>query len=124
MVKVRDKCNFKNGLTVPCRGNSGGLAMYWKEEIRLDIQMYSQTHIDALVDRGAEVGWWHLTRFYKELDTAKRLESWAKLKHLRGTSSLPWLVIGDFNEIMGLSEKEGGKVWPNQQIGRFTEGIN
>ena len=98
--------------------------MYWKEEIRLDIQMYSQTHIDALVDRGAEVGWWHLTRFYKEPDTAKRPESWAKLKHLRGTSSLPWLVIGDFNEITRLSEKEGGKVRPNQQMERFTDGIN
>lgn len=37
MVKVRDKCNFKNGLMVLSRGNSGGLVMYWKAEMRLDI---------------------------------------------------------------------------------------
>ena len=41
IVKVRDKCNFKNGLMVPSRGNSGGLAMYYKEDIKLDIQTFS-----------------------------------------------------------------------------------
>jgi len=28
---------------------------------------------------------------------------------LSNTSTLPWLVIGDFNELMGMSEKEGGR---------------
>ena len=52
------------------------------------------------------MGCWHLTGFYGNPDTAKRPESWAKLKHLQGTSSLPWLAIGDFNEIISLTEKE------------------
>ena len=56
MVKVHDKCNFKNGLMVPSRGKSGGLALYWKEGTKVDVQTYSQTHIDALVDRGPEIG--------------------------------------------------------------------
>lgn len=37
MVMVHDKCGFKNGLMVPSRGKSGGLAMFWKEEIKLDV---------------------------------------------------------------------------------------
>ena len=57
------------------------------------------------------IGWWHLTGFFSHSDTAKRHESLAKLKHLKCTSSLPWLFIGDFNEIIGLSEKEGGCVY-------------
>lgn len=52
MIKVRDLCKFKNGLIVPSRGKSGGLAMFWKEGIKLDIQTYSNSHIDALVDGG------------------------------------------------------------------------
>lgn len=79
MVTVHDKCGFKNGLMVPSRGKSGGLAMFWKEKSKLDIQTYSHSHIDALVDGGPEIGWWHLTGFYGEPDIAKRPESWAKL---------------------------------------------
>ena len=50
MVIVKDKCNFKNGLYVDSIGSKGGLAMLWKEEVKLDIQTFSQSHIDCLVD--------------------------------------------------------------------------
>lgn len=49
----------------------------------------------------------------------KRLESWANLRPLRGTSSLPWLVIGHF-----ISKKEGGSLQPRQQIEGFIDTIN
>ena len=62
--------------------------------------------------------------FYGNLDTAKRPESWAKLRHLKGTSTLPWLTIGDFNEITGTSEKEGGSDKPRQQMKNFIDTIN
>lgn len=41
MVKLRDWCKFKNGLIVLSRVKSGGIAMFWKEEVKLDIQTYS-----------------------------------------------------------------------------------
>ena len=37
MLKVCDWCKYKNGFIVPSRGSSGGLALFWKKEIRLDI---------------------------------------------------------------------------------------
>ena len=98
---------------VPSIGSSGGLILLWKEELKVDIKTFSQNHIDAWVN-GGEVGWWHFMGFYGHPDTAKRHESWAKLKHLKRSSSLPWLVIGDFNEIMGLSEKEGESIRPRK----------
>ena len=56
------------------------------------------TYIDAWVEGGGYEGKWHLTGFYGNPETSKRKESWDKMKHLGTTSSLPWLVIGDFNE--------------------------
>ena len=56
MIMVRDRCKFKNGLIVPSEGKSGGLALFWKEDVQLDVQTYSQSHIDALVYGGGEVG--------------------------------------------------------------------
>ena len=37
MVKVRDRCHFKHSLMVPSHGKSGGLALFWKEGIKLDV---------------------------------------------------------------------------------------
>ena len=54
MLKVKEWCKFKNGLVVPCQGKSGGLTMIWKEEVKLDIQTYSSSHIDAWV-KGDEI---------------------------------------------------------------------
>ena len=109
MNKVKDKCNMKQGLIVPSEGKSGGLALLWKEEIKVEVQSYSQSHVDALVDGGAGIGWWHFLGFYGNPNTAKRPKSWAKLRHLKGTLTLPWLTIGDFNEITCVLKKEGGR---------------
>ena len=38
---VRDRCKFKNGLIVPSAAKSSGLALFWKEDVRLDIQTFS-----------------------------------------------------------------------------------
>lgn len=46
------------------------------------------------------------------------------MKYLSTTSSLPWLVIGDFNEITSMLEKEGGSSRPRQQLMNFVEAIN
>ena len=124
MVMVRDKCEFKNGFFVDSNGANRGLALLWKEEIRLDVQTYLQTHIDALMEGETDAGWWHFTGFYGNLDTSKRSESWIKLKQLSHKSSLPWLVIGDFNELTGMSEKEGGSSKPLQQMMNFMETID
>lgn len=45
MIMVRDRCKFKNGLIVPSEGKRGGLALFWKEDVKL-----------ALVYGGGEVG--------------------------------------------------------------------
>ena len=56
MVMVRDKCGFKHGLFVSSNGSSGGLAILWKENVKLDIQTFSMSHIDTGVDGGFGVG--------------------------------------------------------------------
>lgn len=58
------------------------------------------------------------------LGNLRTVNALAKLKHLKCTSPLPWLVIGDFNEIMGLSEKEGGSIRPRKQMEDFVSTID
>ena len=106
--KVKDQCNFKFSWVVPSEGRNGGLAFFWKEGIEFEILKADQSHIDTLVKGGVSTDLWHLTGFYRAPETSRRDESWALLKEIQDRSTLPWLVIGDFNELVSDSEKEGG----------------
>ena len=124
MVKICDNCGFKQGLIVPSRGSSGGLALFWKDDIQFNVIKYSPSNIDAEVNSGDGLGWWHLTGFYGQLETSLRYESWSLLRYLSDLSQLPWLTIGDFNELMCSSKKEGGATRPAQQMQQFVDALN
>lgn len=124
MEKVCDECEFKNGLIVPSDGFSGELALLGKKGVTVQIQTYSMSHIDAFANEGEEIGWWNFTSFYGNPDASKRYDSWTLLKSLRGVSQLPLMAIGDFNELVGLSEKEGGGCRLASQMARFSETID
>ena len=98
---------FVNGLIIPSHGRSGGLAFLWKKEISVDVQSYSDRHIDATIieDSGFK---WRITGFYGNPEVQRRKESWNLLKALSKMPQLSWLCFGDFNEIISVGEKMGG----------------
>ena len=49
MERVKYKLGFSKGLFVPSKGRSGGLALLWSKEVRLEIQSYSSHHIDVRI---------------------------------------------------------------------------
>ena len=52
MDGIKEGLNRSQGLVVPCKGRSGGLALLWKNELKVDVQLYSDSHIDVIVDHG------------------------------------------------------------------------
>jgi exonuclease III len=124
MEAIRRKLEFPNMLDVDCIGKSGGLALLWNEEVKLEIQNYSQRHINAVI-RGQEgEAPWKFTGFYGQPDVAKRHEAWALMKHLAGLVPIPWVCIGDFNEITIQSEKWGGRGRANSQMVAFQQALD
>ncbi|KAA3477178.1 reverse transcriptase [Gossypium australe] len=51
---------------------------------------------------------WLFTRFYGALNVRNKTETWDLLRRLGRNNSLPWLVGGDFNDILFAHEKQGG----------------
>ena len=49
--------------------------------------------------------------------------SWQALRDLHAAVSLPWLVMGDINEILYSFEKEGGNPRPNHYMQNFRSAI-
>ena len=124
MVGIKEGLNRTQGMVIPSKGRSGGHALLWKKELKVDVQSYSDNHIDVIIVQGDDGLQWRLTGFYGNLKTSKRKESWLLLKRLSSPNSLTWVCLGDFNELMNESEKEGGKARPLKQMENFCEVIN
>ena len=96
--------NHKNELAVSGIGQSGGLALLWKPESKVAIQGFSWWHIDAHITCTRIGIIWRLTGFYGQPDTSKREETWTILESLGQSNQLPYLCIGDYNEIISQIE--------------------
>lgn len=111
-------------MAISSDGNSGGLALLWKPETLVKVLMCSCCYIDALVDCENNGDKWRLTGFYGHPDTSRREETSVLLESLSQINQLPWLYIGDFNEIMKALEKESGNVRPFKQMDQLQSVIN
>jgi exonuclease III len=121
MESVRVKLGFDCLFIVDSVGRSGGLALLWNNSELVEIQNYSKRHINAIVKDGAIAQSWKFTGFYAHPDWTKRHESWALLNHLRSFVPLPWLCVGDFNEITEQSEKSRALLHKEIQMTQFRE---
>ncbi|CAM8942715.1 unnamed protein product [Rhodiola kirilowii] len=118
IIAIRRKLGFEHCLEVDCRGRSGGLAIWWKDDIHLTVRSYSIFHIDCEIEMEEKS---RLTLFYGNPITNRRIETWDLLRRLGHQNSLPWLVLGDFNEVLFGWETEGKRIRGEWQMRRFRE---
>ena len=64
------------------------------------------SYIDVVV-YGGGVKLWRASSFYGHPDARKRYVSWELLNSLKNQCDMPWIVVGDFNEITHPDEKLG-----------------
>ncbi|KAL0361676.1 UNVERIFIED_CONTAM: putative mitochondrial protein [Sesamum radiatum] len=112
-----------HGIGVSAHGRSGGLAVFWVKSANVQLQSYSQHHIDLSVQLEGGQPFWRFTGVYGEPDTSKRETTWNLLSRLHAQSCRAWLCAGDFNEILDNSEKRGGPLRPNWQIRNFRQAL-
>jgi exonuclease III len=111
---------FDNSFAVSSQGRSGGLGLFWNNEINLEVLPYSQYHIDAIIS-SPTMEQWRLTCVYGEARVSERYKMWDLLKFLRSSSPLPWVCMGDFNEVLHREEHQGVNERSYAQIMEFRE---
>ncbi|CAH9138740.1 unnamed protein product [Cuscuta epithymum] len=107
MESIRRTLGFQDVFSVDCVGQSGGLALLWKDDYDITVESSSRNHIDVQVTGGLSQLTWRLIGFYGCPESDRRRASWELLKELADCSDLSWLVVGDFNDIMHEHEKRG-----------------
>jgi exonuclease III len=116
---IRVRMGFDSAFVVDSVGRSGGLVLLWKGDIFVEIQNYSRRHINAIVRICENGPQWKFTGFYGHPDATKRRESWCLLEFLMSFQPVPWLCMGDFNEIIQESEKFGVRRKSRRQMADF-----
>ena len=90
--------NFDKKWVVSRTIRGGGLVLFWKNLVKLEVVDSRRYYIDAIINGGME-DVWRFAGFYGEPDTTRRGEVWDKLRSLNRGRNIPWLYAGDFNEI-------------------------
>ena len=120
---VKDRIRFDKKFVVQRVNRGGGLVLYWKNDLLIDVVSSSLNHIDVVINKDTKEAW-RFTGFYGEPETHKRQETWELLRNLHSQNSLPWLCAGDFNEILKQSEKLGGRIRPPGQMQLFRDTLD
>lgn len=120
---LKAKLHLDNVHIVSRHNTGGGLALFWSKDINLHVLDSSTSHIDAVVNPGVD-DVWRITGFYGNPVTANWEHSWALLKHLCLKLDLPWICVGDFNEIVRAEEKLGGARRRERQMTDFRDALD
>lgn len=119
---IRAKMKYEGLFAVAGLGHGGGLALLWKHTNTVQIKSYSKNHIDT------EISWenmarWRLTCYYGHSERTRRRDSWSLLRELANQSSLPWAVMGDFNDMLLANEKRGQHMHPVWLLNGFRDAL-
>ena len=78
----------------------------------------TKNYIDVIIE---EEGGWRFTGIYGMPEWNQKGRTWDAICSIRGDLTAPWLLMGDFNEILYNSEKEGGRPRTQRQLQAFHD---
>lgn len=111
VVKVHNfvkNISFDCSECIPVMGKSGGLLLAWKSNFNLNIVCSSSNFINCLVFTNVDIPPWKLTLVYGPPTRTMRQGFWDSLDEIDQSFKGPWLIIGDFNEVLNGVDKQGG----------------
>ncbi|KAB1671553.1 hypothetical protein [Gossypium barbadense] len=120
---VRSRCKMEGCLAVNANGKSGGLVMMWKESNKVEVQTYSNNHINSIIKLEND-NLIRFTGFYGNAKPNKRQCSWNMLRRVGQSVTEKWIIGGDFNAILDNAEKEGGRRKPSALMEDFREVVD
>jgi endonuclease/exonuclease/phosphatase family metal-dependent hydrolase len=78
----------------------GGMAVLWDEQIEVEVEFSSQELINLICFDYESRKKMRLTCVHAPNRYGERLQLWEKLRQMASSNTLPWMCMGDFNEIL------------------------
>lgn len=122
LESIKVKLGFDGLFVVDRVGRSGGIALLWNASCVVNLLSYVTNYIDTEVEL-ADQRRWRITGFYGYPKSSHRRASWDLLRLLSTSFYLPWVCIGDFNDLLVANEKRGRHKHPNWKLIGFNSAI-
>ncbi|XP_075499925.1 uncharacterized protein LOC142538495 [Primulina tabacum] len=121
------KMGYSNWLRVEAVGFSGGIWIFWKEDIHLEIVYSHPQFVLARVEGNNRIPWF-LSIVYGSPNATLRKRLWQDLTKENLNIAGPWLSIGDYNSVSSEQEVSStGRVASNRSAGltdwMFNQGL-
>ncbi|XP_071905749.1 uncharacterized protein [Coffea arabica] len=124
MEKVKNILKFDEAVIVESMNRAGGMALFWKEEIKIKQVLRSAFTKKAQVeDRESRSEWWFIG-VYASCDDQIRKQQWKVIQARKGLWGERWLLDGDFNDILSNEEKWGGNWREDRSFKDFKDFLN
>ncbi|XVF37472.1 hypothetical protein REPUB_Repub20aG0011000 [Reevesia pubescens] len=119
LEKLRKKMGYDEGFYVEPLGLSGGLSLWWKRDMGVQVIGREKNLIDSIVvnnddGRKCRIFWIYGAPIFED-----RREVWEYIKRKAKYINEPWMCIGDFNDVASVMEKEGGKCKERRKLLSF-----
>lgn len=120
--ELSSRFGFSNFFSVDRQGRGGGIEVMWKQSMKCEVFDSSSNHVDIIATEGSSITW-RLTCYYGFPERERRREAWDFLRLLASKSQLPWCIIGDFNNLLCISDKKGKHPHPLSLLNGFKQTI-
>uniref|UniRef100_A0A803PDL7 Reverse transcriptase domain-containing protein n=1 Tax=Cannabis sativa TaxID=3483 RepID=A0A803PDL7_CANSA len=117
---VSRQLGFEGCYVVEAQGRSGGISLLWQNSNDVKINSFSKNHIDCVVSLNGLANF-RLTGMYGEPNRTQRRQTWDLIRTLKEESTDPWVLTGDFNNVLSQADKKGGRPYPSWLIDGFHE---
>lgn len=107
---------------VSLRGLSGGLVVMWKKYVSVQVISNDVRLVDLYFEYKSFN--FYLSCIYGHPIPRERHHFWEKLQRISVNRTGPWMMCGDFNEILNPNEKWGGRWRSARSLRNFKDMIN
>lgn len=118
LVDIQVWLGYNRVYTINPIGRSGGLAVFWKNSVDVEILSANKNIIDMSVRMGKEI--FFVSCIYGEPNEGKRQWVWEKISRIGTQRRGSWCMLGDFNAVCGNHEKIGGPTRSDETFQSFN----
>lgn len=114
-----NKLGFQQVSLLPSAGFAGGILVMWNESVNVQVIHSTFQVVHFMVSENNLS--WVLSCSYVQPHCQMKELFWEEMTSFAYNLNLPWVVIGDFNDIASSEEKSGGAEFSANRAQQFLE---